>query len=70
MLLDIEGTALDLQELLRPLTTGRSLRSSEQGLLAAPRSSLKTKGECVFAAVTPPYPGTTPTMSQRNQIIF
>lgn len=53
MLLDIEGTALDLKELLRPLTTGRSLRSSEQGLLAAPRSSLKTKGDCVYAAVTP-----------------
>lgn len=36
------------------VTTGRSLRSSEQELLVVPRSRLKTKGDHAFAFAVAP----------------
>ncbi|KAF7668169.1 hypothetical protein LDENG_00027370, partial [Lucifuga dentata] len=40
-------------ELLTPYSTGQTLRSSDEGLLAIPRSKLKTRGDCAFAVVAP-----------------
>ncbi|KAF7645225.1 hypothetical protein LDENG_00208150 [Lucifuga dentata] len=34
-------------------STGRTLRSSDQGLLAISQSKLKTRGDCAFAVVAP-----------------
>ena len=42
-----------ISELLCPLTTVRSLRSTDQCLLAVPKSRLKTKGDRAFVVVAP-----------------
>ena len=40
-------------DLLHPYITSRSLRSSDEGKLAVPRTRLKTKGDCAFEVVAP-----------------
>ena len=42
-----------ISELLYPYSTSRPLRSSYQGPLFLPRSLLKSKGDCTFAARAP-----------------
>lgn len=42
-----------IKDFLQPYNSSSNLRSSEQVLLAVPRSSLKTKGDCAFGVVTP-----------------
>ena len=50
-----------VSELLSPYTTMRSVRSSNQNLLAVPRAKLKTKGDCAFAALAPRLWNNLPT---------
>ncbi|KAF7648135.1 hypothetical protein LDENG_00161460, partial [Lucifuga dentata] len=40
-------------ELLTLYSTGRTLRSSDQGLLTIPGSKLKTRGDCAFCCSGP-----------------
>ncbi|KAF7661454.1 hypothetical protein LDENG_00261450, partial [Lucifuga dentata] len=42
-----------LCELLMPYSTGRTHRSSDQGLLSILQSKLKTRGDCTFAVASP-----------------
>lgn len=48
-------------DLLRPYITSRSLRSSDQGLLAVPCSCRKTKGDRAFEVVAPTLWNTFPS---------
>ena len=42
-----------ITDLIKPHSTTRALRSSEQGLLGVPRTRLKTKGDRAFEVVAP-----------------
>lgn len=44
---------MSIRDQLQPYVTSRSLRFSNQGLLAVPRSRLQTKGDCGFELAAP-----------------